>query len=98
MNVGKNSTRSNGDASEQLVQLLVILDSQRNVTGHNSALLVVPGRIASKLQDLSAEVLEHSGEVNRGAGSHSRGILALAEVTSNTTNGELKPGLRGRAG
>ena len=95
MNAGKNSTRSNGDTTKQLVQFLVVLNSKGDVTGHNTALLVVPGGITSKLQDLSTEVFQHSGEVHGSTGSHSGGVLSLTEVTADTADGELKSGLGG---
>ena len=98
VDVGKNSTRGNGDASEQLVQLLVVLDGKGDVAGHDTALLVVPGGVASKLQDLGTEVLEHGSEVDGSTSSHTGGVLALTEVTSDTADGELKSGLCGRAG
>jgi len=98
MDVGKNTSRRDGDAAEQLVQLLVVLDGKGDVAGHDASLLVVTGGVASKLQDLSAEVLEDGGEVDGGAGAHAGGVLSLAEEAADTTDGELKPGLGRRAG
>ena len=98
VDVGEDTSRRDGDAAEQLVQLLVVLDGKGDVTGHNASLLVVAGGIASKLQDLGAEVLEDGGEVDGGAGAHAGGVLSLAEVTSNTADGELKSCLGRRGG
>ena len=98
MDVGKDTTRSDGDISKQLVQLLVILDGEGEVTGHNASLLVVASGIASELQDLSAEVLKDGSEVDRGAGTHASGVLPLAEVAANTAKGELKSGLGRKTG
>ena len=98
MDVGKDTTRSDGDISEQLVQLLVILDGECEVTRHNTGLLVVASSVASKLQYLGAEVLKDGSEVDRGAGTHAGGVLPLAEVAANTANGELKSRLGGRGG
>ena len=98
MNVGKNTTRSDGNTSKQLVQFLVILNSKGDVTGHDTSLLVITGGIASKLEDLGTEVLEDGGEVDGGTGTHAGGVLALTEVTADTTDGELKSGLGGRGG
>ena len=97
MDVGKHTARRDGDAAEQLVQLLVVLDGKGDVTGHDASLLVVTGGISGKLQDLSAEVLEDGGEVDGGAGAHAGGVLSLAEEAADTTDGELKPGLGRRA-
>ena len=98
MDVGKNSTAGDGNTSEQLVQLLIVLDGKGDVTGDDTSLLVVTGGIASKLEDLSAEVLENSGEVNGGTGSHAGGVLSLTEKTANTADGELQSSLGRRAG
>ena len=98
MDVGEDTSRRDGDAAEQLVQLLVVLDGKGDVTGHDASLLVVAGGVAGKLQDLGAEVLEDGGEVDGSAGAHAGGVLSLAEVTADTANGELESRLRGRGG
>ena len=82
MDVGKNSTTCNGDTSEQFVVLLVVLDGKSQMTGHDTALLVIAGGVTGKLEDLSAEVLEDGSEVDGGTSSHTGGVLALTEVTS----------------
>jgi len=93
VDVGKNTSRGNGDSSEQLVELLIVLDGKSQMTGHDTALLVITGGVTGKLQDLGAKVLENGSEVDGGTGSHTGGVLALTKVTSDTTDGELKPGL-----
>ena len=98
VDVGEDTTRSNSDVAEQLVQLLIILDSKSKVTGHDTSLLVVASSIAGELQDLGAEVLKDSGKVDGSAGTHAGGVLSLAEVTADTTNGELKSSLGRRGG
>jgi len=98
VDVGKDTSRSDGDASQQLVELLVILDSEGDVAGHDAGLLVVAGGVAGELEDLGAEVLEDGREVDGGAGAHAGGVLALAEVTADTADGELKSSLGGRGG
>ena len=98
MDVGENTTRCDGNTSEELVQLFIVLDCQRNVTRNDTALLVVASGVSSKLQDFSCEVLEHSGEVDWRTSSHASGVLALTQVTSDTTNRELKASLRRRGG
>ena len=40
MDVGKDTARGDGDISEQLVQLLVILDGEGEVTRHNASMFV----------------------------------------------------------
>jgi hypothetical protein len=97
VDVGEHTSRRDGDAAEQLVQLLVVLDGKGDMTGHDASLLVVAGGITSKLQDLGAEILENGGEVDRGIGIHAGGVLSLAEVAADTAHGELKSCL-GRGG
>ena len=98
MDVGKDTTRSNGDTAKQLVQLLIVLDGKGDVAGHDTSLLVVARGIAGKLQDLCAEVLKDGGKVDGSAGTHTGGELPLAEVPTDTADGELESGLGGRGG
>ena len=98
MDVGEDTTGGDGDAAEELVELLVVLDGEGDVAGDDAALLVVAGGVAGELEDLGAEVLEDGGEVDGGTGTHAGGVLALTEVTADTADGELQTGLGGRAG
>jgi hypothetical protein len=41
-----------GDAGEQLSELLVVADGEQQVARHDAGLLVVLGRVAGQLQDL----------------------------------------------
>jgi len=97
VNVGKDTSRGNGDSSEKLVQLFIVLDGEGNVTRHNTALLVITGGVSGQLKNLGAEVFKDCSKVDGGTGSHSGGILALTQVTSDTTDWELKTSL-GRSG
>ena len=98
VDVGEDTTGGDGDTSEKLVELLVVLDGEGDVTGDDTALLVVAGGVTGELEDLGTEVLEDGGEVDGSTGTHAGGVLALTEVTADTTDGELKSGLGGRAG
>ena len=93
MNVGKNTTRSDGNTSEQLVQFLVILNGKGDVTGHDTSLLVITGGITGQFQDLGTQVLEDGGKVDGSTGTHTSGVLSLTEVTTDTADGELKSSL-----
>ena len=97
MDVGKDTSGSNGDSTQETVEFLVILDGKGDVTRDNTALLVVTGSVSGKFLDLGTEVFKDSSKVDRGASSHSGGVLSLTQVTSDTTNRELKTGL-GRCG
>ena len=98
VDVGEDTAGGDGDAAEELVELLVVLDGEGDVAGDDAALLVVAGGVAGELEDLGAEVLEDGGEVDGGTGTHAGGVLALTEVTADTADGELQTGLGGRAG
>ena len=97
VDVGEDTTGSDGDSAEQLVQLLIVLDGEGDVTGHDASLLVVAGGVASQLEDLGAEVLEDGREVDGRAGTHAGGVLALTEVAADTADGELQSSLGRRA-
>ena len=72
VDVGKDTTRSDGNTSKQLVQFLIVLHGKGDVTGHDTSLLVVTGGISSKLQDLGTEVLEDGSEVDGRPGRRMR--------------------------
>ena len=95
VDVGEDTTLGDGDAGEQLVELLVVADGELEVAGDDAPLLVVAGSVAGKLKNLSREVLEDSGEVDWGTSTDTLGVVALAEETVDTTDGELKTGLLG---
>jgi hypothetical protein len=90
LDVGEDTSLGNGDSSQKFVQLLVVTDSQLQVTGDDPSLLVVTGSIASQLKDLSRQVLHNGSQVDRGTGSNTLSIVALPQETMNTTDGELK--------
>ena len=98
VDVGEDTAGGDGDATEELVELLVVLDGEGDVAGDDAALLVVAGGVAGELEDLGAEVLEDGGEVDGGTGTHAGGVLALTEVTADTADGELQTCLGRRAG
>lgn len=66
MNVWKNTTLGDCDVSEKLVQLLVVADSELQVTWDDTGLLVVTSSVTSQLEDFSSQVLENGSEVNWG--------------------------------
>jgi len=59
-------------------------------------LLVIPCSVTSQLQNLSSEILENGGQVDRCTGTNTLGVIALLQETMDTTNGELETSL-GRA-
>lgn len=62
-----------------IVQLLFIAYGKLQSTRYDSRLLVVAGRITSKLQHLRGEALHHRSEVDGATGTHSLGVIALTQ-------------------
>ena len=90
LDVRQYTTLSDGHTREKLVQFLVITDGQLEMTGDDPGLLVVTGSISCQLEDLSSEVLHDSSQVDGGTSSDSLSIVSLAQVTVDTSYGELK--------
>src|SRR5215470_1395301 len=90
LDVGQNSTLSDRHPGQQLVQLLVVADGQLQVTRDDARLLVVACRVAGKLEHLSGQVLHHGSQVDRRSGTDSLRVVALAQQTVYTTDGELQ--------
>ena len=97
MNVGENTTLGDGDVSEQLVQLLIVPDGELKVARDDTSLLVVASGVASKLEDFGSQVLKNGSEVDGSAGTDTLSVVALAEETVDTTNGESETRLGGTA-
>ena len=97
LDVGEYTALGNGDTGEEFVQLFVIADGELEMTGDDPGLLVVTGSITCKLENLSCEVLHDGSQVDWGTSTYTLGIVALAEKTVDTSNGELKssPGATG---
>lgn len=64
VDVGENTTLGDGDVSEELVQLLVVADSELQVTGDDTGLLVVTSGVTSQLEDFGSQVLKDGSEVD----------------------------------
>ena len=98
MNVGENTTLGDGDVSEKFVQLLVIADGELKMAGDDTGLLIVTGSVTGQLEDLGGEVLKDGGEVDGSTSTDTLSVVALAEQTVNTTDGERETGLGRAAG
>jgi hypothetical protein len=93
VDVGQNTTLGDGDVAEKLVQLLIVADGELEVTGDDTGLLVVASSVASKLEDFGSQVLEDGSEVDGSAGTDTLSVVALAEETVDTANGERETSL-----
>lgn len=99
LNVGQDAALRDGDAAQQLVELLVVADRQLQVTRDDSGLLVVAGGVSGQLEDLGGEVLEDGGQVNRSAGADALSVVSLAQQPVDAADWKLeaRPG-RARLG
>ena len=93
MNVGEDTALGDGNVSEKLVQLLIVADGELKVAGDDTGLLVVARSVASQLEDFGSEVLKNSGQVDGSAGTNTLGVVALAEETVDTADGESQTSL-----
>ena len=94
MNVREDTTRGDGNLSEELVQLLIISDGELNVSGDDSLLLAFLGGVSSELQDLSDHVLEDGGQVDWSTRTNLAGVTAVLQESSDSSDWELQPSLR----
>ncbi|MGH0159262.1 UNVERIFIED_CONTAM: hypothetical protein FKN15_006248 [Acipenser sinensis] len=95
LDVGQHSALSDGDASQQLVELLVVADGELQVTGDDSGFLVVSGGVASQFQDFGGQVLEYRGQIDRGSSAHTLGVIPFSQQPVHTPDRELQPGSGG---
>lgn len=90
LDVWQDTTLGDGDSGQEFVQLLVVPDGELQVTGDDARLLVVTSGVSCQLEYFSCQVLHDSSQVNRCTSTHPLGVVALAEESVNTTDGELK--------
>merc|ERR1712193_507713 len=64
LDVGENTSLSNGDSSQELVQFFVVTDGQLQVTGDDTGLLVVTGSIACQFEDFSGQVFHDGSQLD----------------------------------
>lgn len=95
VDVGENTTVGNSGVGHQLVEFVIVSDSQENVAGVDSVLLVILGGISSKLEHFGCEVLKNGGKVNWGTSTDSLGVPALFQISGDSSDGELKSSLVG---
>ena len=96
MDVWEDTTLGNSSVGEEVGELLIISDGEEDESWGNSLSSVVFGGVSGELKDLSAEVLEDRGHVDRGTASDALGVAALLQVAGHTADRELQSGL-GRA-
>ena len=90
VDVRENTASRDCGSTHELVELIVVSDSHLDVSGDDSGSLEILGSVASKLEDLSGEVLKDGSKVDGGSGSNSGGELASLHVSSDSSNRELE--------
>lgn len=94
-NAWEDTTLGDGNTTQELVELLVVSDGELEVTGDDTGLLVVTSGVSGQLEDLSGEVLEDGSQVDWGTSTNSLGVVAVLEVTVDTSDWELETSLGG---
>jgi hypothetical protein len=92
VNVWQDTTLSDCDVAQKLVQLLIVADGELEMTRDNTGLLVVTSGVASKFENFSCEVLEDGCEVHWGTSTDTLSVVALSQETVDTANGEGETG------
>ena len=95
VDVGQHAAPEDGDAGQQVAELVVVPDGQLEVPGDDPGLLVVPGGVAGQLQDLGGQVLQDGGEVDGGALPGGLGVVPFLEAPADLGHWELEAGLLG---
>jgi len=90
VDVRQDTTLCDSDVSEKLVQFLIVADSELEMTGDDTGLLVVTGSVTSQLEDFGSEVLKNGSEVDGSTSTNTLSVVTLAEKTVNTTNWECE--------
>ena len=91
LDVRQHTSLGDGNTRQKLVQLFVVSDGQLQMARVDPLLLVVTSCVTRQLEDLGSEVLHHSCKVDWSTSTDPFGIVATAEETVNTADGELEP-------
>ena len=93
MNVGQDTTLGDGDVTQQLVQLLIVADGELQMPGDDTGLLVITSGVTSQFENFSCEVLKDGSEVDWSTSTDTLSVVALAEQTVDTADGERQTSL-----
>ena len=95
VDVGEDTTSSDSSVAEELVELFVVADSELDVSGDDSGLLVVLGGVTGELEHFSSEVLKDGSEVHGGTSTDALSEAASLEEAGDSADGELETSLAG---
>ncbi len=88
VNVWQDTTLSDRDVAQKLVQFLIVSDGKLEMTRDDPGLLVVTGGISGKFEDFSCKVLKNGGEVDWSASTDTLSVVAFPQQTVNTADWE----------
>ena len=97
VDVWQDTTLSDGDTAQQLVQFFVVADGELQVTRDDTCLFVVSSSVSSQFENFSGQVFQDGSEVDWRTSTNALGVATFAELAVNTTDRELQTGLS-RAG
>ena len=92
VDVRDNTSGSDGDVGEKLVQFLIVPDGEHDVPWGDPSLLVVAGSVTGKFENFDSQILKDSGHEDWGTGTDTVAITALTEESVKSTDWELKAG------
>jgi len=92
LDVGQDTTLSDGHSVEKFVQLFVVTDGQLEMTGDDPGLLVVTSSVTGQLENFSSQVLHDGRQIDWSAGTDTFAVVAFAQHAMDTTDGELESG------
>ena len=88
VDVRQHAARGDGDAAEELVELLVVADGEDQVARSDALLLVVAARVARQLEHLSRHVLDDRRQVDGAARAVALGQAHGAQAAANARHRE----------
>jgi hypothetical protein len=89
LDVGENTTLSNGHTRQEFVQLFVVSDGQLQVSWDDSGLLVISGSVSGQLENLSAQVFENGSQVDWGTRTNTLCVVTFSQESVHTTDWKL---------
>jgi len=96
VDVGDNTAFGDDDLAQKLTELLVVPDGELEMSGVDTAFLVIARGITGEFEDFSSEVFEDSSKVHWCPSTNPLCQVTPLQYTMDTTDGELETGL-GRA-
>ena len=88
VNVWQDTTLSDCDVAEELVQFLIVSDGELKMTRDDSSLLIVTSGVPGEFENFSGEVLKDSSEVDWSTGTDTLGVVAFPQETVNSADWE----------